>query len=234
MPVLDASAISQRLNSLRELMRKHGVTHYLVPSADPHQSEYVPAWWRRREAISGFTGSAGTAVVGLESAWLWTDSRYHLQAEKELDPAHYTVLREGAPGVPKFTEWLQGAAEGGSVGVDPRVVSVAQERTWRAAAEARGGRFLFVDENLIDAAWVGKPATSKAPLRPLGVEFSGEAPAAKLARVEADEDTLPPLDCTVELAEIPEFRPDDGVSWPQPASTAVSVSASVPSAGQRK
>lgn len=184
MPVLDAAAISQRLTSLRELMRKHGVTHYLVPSADPHQSEYVPAWWRRREAISGFTGSAGTAVVGLENAWLWTDSRYHLQAEKELDPAHYIVMREGAPGVPKFAEWLQGAAEGGAVGVDPRVVSVAQERTWRAAAEGRGGRFLFVDENLIDAAWVGKPATSKAALRPLGVEFSGEAPAAKLARVQ--------------------------------------------------
>ena len=141
----DTSTLAQRLTSLRQLMRTHGVSHYLVPSADPHQGEYVPTWWRRREAISGFTGSAGSALVGLESAWLVADSRYHLQAEKELDPALYVLIREGAVGVPKFTEWLPSVVGAGVLGVDPRVLSGAQERNWLGAVTSRGGRCSFIE-----------------------------------------------------------------------------------------
>src|SRR5688572_18549556 len=78
------SPIPGRLAALRDAMRHHGFSHYLVPTSDPHLSEYPPAWWRRREYLTGFTGSAGTALIGLERAWLWADGRYWLQAEAEL------------------------------------------------------------------------------------------------------------------------------------------------------
>ena len=184
MPAANAKTVSSRLSSLRALMKARGISVYIVPSSDPHQGEYVPTWWRRREAISGFSGSMGTAVISLEAAWLWADSRYWLQAEKELDPAQYTLMKEGAPDMPKFVEWLGGAVKSGALGVDPRVISVKQERDWRSALERTGGRLELVEDNLVDATWTERPAASRNPLRTLGAEFTGEAPEAKLARVQ--------------------------------------------------
>jgi Xaa-Pro aminopeptidase len=184
MPIVNAQTVSQRLNSLRELMRARGIAVYVVPSADPHQGEYVPTWWRRREAISGFSGSMGTAVISHEAAWLWADSRYWLQAEKELDPSQYTLRKEGAPGMKKLVEWLPDVVKAGALGVDPRVISVKQEREWRAALERTGGRLELVDDNLVDATWAERPEASQNAMRALGIEFTGEAPKAKLARVQ--------------------------------------------------
>jgi Xaa-Pro aminopeptidase len=174
-----------RLDALRQALRGRGLTAYIVPTADPHQSEYPPAWWQRRAFISGFTGSQGTAVVGLSAAWLWADSRYWLQAEREIDPAAWLLMRAGAPGAPTFDEWL-GRAFGPEdvLGVDPHVLSVDEERRWRKALAKAGARLELALPNLVDPVWADRPAPSLAPLTPLGTEFSGDAPASKLARLQ--------------------------------------------------
>lgn len=184
MSATTTTPIAERLSGLRAAMRRHGLTHYVIPSADPHQSEYVPAWWRRREWASGFTGSAGTAVVGLEGAWLWTDSRYFLQAEKELDGTTYELMRSGNPGVPSMNEWLADSVGRGVLGFDPRTIALEQERAWRTPIERLGGRIQHVESNLVDELWQGRPEVSLAPFVPLPVRFSGEAPASKIARVQ--------------------------------------------------
>ncbi len=177
---------ADRLAGLRAAMRRAGLTHYVVPTSDPHQSEYVPTWWRRREWISGFSGSAGTAVIGLQGAWLWTDSRYHLQAEKELDASCWELMRSGAPGVPTMDAWLAETVGGGSLGFDARTVCHQDERRWRKGIEGAGGKVQPPDENLVDALWTDRPEPSLAPFEPLAVRFSGEAPASKIARVQAE------------------------------------------------
>jgi Xaa-Pro aminopeptidase len=79
--------VSEKLEKLRQLMRQVGIDYYLIPSSDPHQNEYVPTCWQRRRWISGFTGSAGDVIVGLDQAFLWTDARYFIQARQQLDPS---------------------------------------------------------------------------------------------------------------------------------------------------
>ena len=101
-----ATTVPERLTLLREQMRRIGIHAYLIPSTDAHQSEYVPTCWERRPWISGFTGSAGDVVVTLESAGLWTDSRYYLQAEDQLSGSGITLFKSGLPGVPKLEDWI--------------------------------------------------------------------------------------------------------------------------------
>jgi len=109
---------------LRELMDQHGVDAYIVPSTDPHQSEYVPALWQRRPFISGFKGSFGDVVVTGRMAGLWTDSRYFLQAASQLDEKVYTLFKWGLPEVPSYKDWLAASLGAGEkVGVDPRLLS---------------------------------------------------------------------------------------------------------------
>ena len=102
----DNKTIETRLQQLREEMRREHLSAFIFPSADPHMSEYVPERWEGRKWISGFDGSAGTAVVTLHGAALWTDSRYFLAAEEQLDGTEFTLMRERVEGTPSIAEWI--------------------------------------------------------------------------------------------------------------------------------
>ena len=117
--------ISTRLSQLRESMKENNIDYYFVPTADPHNNEYVPEHWQRRAWISNFTGSAGNVLVGLEQAYLWTDPRYFLQAEMQLDDSLYNVMRNKQVMAPPIDAWLKQHTQNISVGVDPRVISAA-------------------------------------------------------------------------------------------------------------
>jgi Xaa-Pro aminopeptidase len=178
-------SLAARLAALRGIMKEKGLFLLVVPSSDPHSSEYVPACWRRREAISGFAGSAGTALVAADAAWLWVDSRYWLEAGRATDPSLWTIVRQGAPGIPDFADELARlAGKGGAVGVDPGTITVEQEIAWKRALDRKGGRLVPVEANLVDEVWGGgRPERPAAPVEIQPLRFSGEAPASKLARI---------------------------------------------------
>ena len=116
--------IKQRLQSLRKEMKKCNIDAYIIPSTDPHQSEYVPPLWERRKWISGFTGSAGDVAITLNKAGLWTDSRYFLQAEKELKNSTIKLFKIGVPKTPSLNEWLKRETKSGkNIGFDPTLFS---------------------------------------------------------------------------------------------------------------
>ena len=118
-----------RLARLREAMREHEIAAYLVPSSDPHQSEYVPEHWARRQWASGFTGSAGDVVVGLEGGGLWTDGRYHLQARRQLRGTGLRLFPVGEKDVPTIEAHLAKALpREAAVGVDPAVLGMRRAR----------------------------------------------------------------------------------------------------------
>ncbi len=100
------NSIRERVESLREYMRRNGLCAFIIPSTDPHQGEYVPEHWQTRKWISGFDGSAGTAVVTLSDAALWTDSRYYIAAAKQLEGTPFQLMKEGLPETPSIYDWL--------------------------------------------------------------------------------------------------------------------------------
>jgi Xaa-Pro aminopeptidase len=184
MPGKTSSPIAQRLTDLRRLMGEHGLDCYLVFSADEHQNEYAPPYKRRREAISGFTGSAGDVAVCLDEAHLFVDSRYHLQAGEETDPALYRVHRMGAPGEPDLAEWIA-QRRPKRLGLDPFLTSLhVQSRVTDALAKA-GGELVPVEGNLVDRVWRERPPAPRKAIYALPDELTGEAAADKLARVRA-------------------------------------------------
>ncbi len=184
--------IPNRLSLLRERMHsaKHahgaGVDAYIVPSADAHQSEYLPACWKRREYITGFDGSAGDAVIALDSAGLWTDGRYWLQAGEQLKNTGVDLFKAGAQGVPSWQAWLAKLPEGSNVGVDPRTLPRITFETLRSDLERRGVSLVGVDENLIDAVWSDCPPMPDAPIRVHPPEFAGKSSKDKLADLRSE------------------------------------------------
>uniref|UniRef100_A0A7R9VKA2 Xaa-Pro aminopeptidase P n=1 Tax=Chlamydomonas euryale TaxID=1486919 RepID=A0A7R9VKA2_9CHLO len=183
----------ERLASLRKAMAGadggEGVHAFLIPTEDPHMSEYPPGCFARREWISRFTGTAGTAVVTTDKALLWTDGRYFLQAGKELGP-EWTLMKAGTPGCPDIEDWLaEHLPDGGRVGIDPFVHTVDSARKLTSKLEAAGKSLvpLLADGNLVDAAWGSeRPAMPMAPVRVHSDEWSGESVADKVKRTAAD------------------------------------------------
>lgn len=153
---------SDRLAALRQRMVEQGVDYYWIPGTDCHFSEYVPACWQRRQWISGFTGSAGSALVGLEGAWLWTDSRYFLQAQQQLDCEQWQLMRQGIDLA--ILPWLAQQAAGRVLGLDPWLMSVAQWQQWQPQLQQMGLSCLLLPENLLDAVWQDQPAPPDAPI----------------------------------------------------------------------
>ena len=174
-----------RVRALRDEMAQHRVDYYVVPSADAHQSEYVPKAWQRRPWLSGFTGSVGDCVIGREGAWQWADSRYWLQAEAELDPAVWTLMRQGDAGVPNLAAWLGGLPAGSVVGFDPRLVGLAASRDMARQVEGAGARVLPIEDNLVDRVWSDRPSLPLDHAAPWPEAFSGQSVAAKLAALRA-------------------------------------------------
>jgi len=133
-----AEIIADRIKSLRALMKENGIDAYVVPSADPHQSEYVADHWKCRAWLSGFTGSAGTVAVMQPQAGLWTDGRYFIQAEQELKGSGIDLFKLQMPDVPELIDWLaEQVPEHGTVAVDGRQLTVADAERWREKLEKK-------------------------------------------------------------------------------------------------
>ncbi|KAK4462500.1 putative Xaa-Pro aminopeptidase 1 [Cladorrhinum samala] len=174
---------TSRLTALRSLMKEHKVDIYVVPSEDSHASEYIAECDARRAFISGFTGSAGTAVVTLDKAALATDGRYFNQAAKQLD-SNWHLLKTGLQDVPTWQEWASQQSEGGKVvGVDPTLISSSiADKLNESIVKAGGARLEAVKNNLVDLVWADeRPARPSNLIIPLPKEYSGKDTAAKLA-----------------------------------------------------
>lgn len=174
----------EKLAKLRQLMKRQRVQAYFIPSADPHQSEYVPACWKRRQFITGFTGSAGDALVTMGKAGLWTDSRYYLQAERELTGSGFELFKWGLPGVPSWKEWTSKELRAGeTLGFDPQLISHKDYADLEKLFGDRGLRLKSIETNLIDEVWDTRPAPpcGKVVLHPK--KCAGESARSKLERL---------------------------------------------------
>ena len=152
--------IAERLSRLRELMRREHLSAFIFPSTDPHNSEYVPQHWEGRKWISGFTGSAGTAVVTLTSAAVWTDSRYFLAAANELSGTEYQLMKERMPGTPTIAQWLgQELADAPTteVGVDGSCLSAEEVEALVAELRENGGLTLRTNLDPLAEIWTSRP-----------------------------------------------------------------------------
>lgn len=176
--------MKERIAALRGLMKKYGLNAYLVPSTDPHQDEYIPEFWQRRKYISGFRGSAGDVVITHSKAGLWTDSRYFLQAEQELDSKVFMLHKLGMPGVSSIKEWLaEELAKGMVLGADPQVLSHKTYEDLRSYLKDRGIRVKCVPKNLVDAVWKDRPRPPKENIQIHPLRYAGESVNRKLAQV---------------------------------------------------
>ncbi len=172
--------IQERLQALRREMAERNIDIYVVPTSDFHESEYVGEHFKARKFITGFTGSAGTAVITMTEAGLWTDGRYFVQAEKQLSGSTVTLYRMGEEGVPKVDEFIEDKLpEGGCIGFDGRVVNGSWGGKLAAVAERKHGS-LAVNEDLVDRIWEDRPPLSKEPLFLLEERYSGKGTAQKL------------------------------------------------------
>lgn len=177
-------SISERITALRLLMKKHKIDAYIVPSTDPHQSEYVPALWQRRKWISGFTGSAGDMIVTKEQAGLWTDSRYFLQAEEQLRDSGIDLYKIGVAGVPTMIDFLKNNLEKGqTVAIDPRLQTHQQAEQWKAELSDHGLKLNYPDDNLIDRIWKDQPELPDSPIMVWEDKYAGESVESKLQRI---------------------------------------------------
>ena len=175
----------EKLTALRRAMAQRGLTAYLVLTDDFHASEYAGEHFKARAYLSGFTGSAGTLLVLPSRALLWTDGRYFLQAAEQLRGSGIELMRAGERGVPTLADFLCAELTDGSLlGFDARTVSTALARRLGRRLSAKHVRFAG-DEDLVDALWPDRPPLSAEPVWELGVEYTGEARADKLARVRA-------------------------------------------------
>lgn len=174
---------TQRVHKLRDYMHKHGLAAFILPSTDPHNGEYVPGHWMTRQWISGFNGSAGTAVVTMTDAALWTDSRYFLAAGEQLEGTPFRLMRERMAGTPSIGEWLCSLLqEGDTVGIDGWVNSVSTASSLTQELQASG---ILLDTSLDPAAelWADRPAIPTHPVEIQPLEYAGERARHKLARL---------------------------------------------------
>ena len=179
--------VKQRVQALRAKMREQGIDAYLIPSGDPHQSEYVPECWQRRPWISGFTGSMGDVLITASEAGLWADGRYFLQAESQLAGSGIRLFRMGQPGVPTLNEYLgQNLRNGKLLGIDAQTVSVRRAREIEQALHAGGGKLRTLPKNLVDSIWLDRPSLPANEVMALSTRFAGESVSAKLARVRKE------------------------------------------------
>lgn len=174
--------IRERIEKLRDLMKNQEIQAWIVPSADPHQSEYVADRWKSRAWISGFTGSAGTVVIMQDKAGLWTDSRYFIQAAKELEGSGIKLFKMKVEGVPEMEEWLKNQLnDGDTVGFDGKCMSISQTNDLK---EKLGGGINFkTDLDLIDQIWQNRPPVPMAEIENYPAELCGEDRQEKIKRV---------------------------------------------------
>lgn len=178
--------IELRLARLRELMKREHLSAFIFPSTDAHQSEYVADHWRGREWISGFNGSAGTAVVTMESAALWTDSRYFLAAEEQLEGTEYQLMRLKMEDTPTIAEWLGKElqdVQSPEVGLDGMVNSYNYVKDLSYSLRKLGGITLRTNLDPLEQIWENRPSLPANPVEIQPLEYAGETLASKVARI---------------------------------------------------
>lgn len=178
--------IDQRLENLRKLMADRKIDAYIIPTSDPHQSEYLPDHYKERQFISGFTGSAGTAVITPNEAKVWTDSRYFLQAAKELSSSEFELMKMGDEDYPTVEEYLEeNVNEFGKIAFNGNLFSVKE---YKKLSESMGSRTLVSDIDYISNLWKDRPELRKDKVWILGEEYTGESAESKLNRVREQMD----------------------------------------------
>lgn len=184
----DKQTIAARLAALREEMRREHLSAFIFPSSDPHNSEYVPSRWEGRKWISGFDGSAGTAVVTLHSAALWTDSRYFLAAEEQLAGTEFQLMRERVEGTPSIAEWIATEIEGAEsseIGVDGMCMTYAECSDLKTDLKHNGGITVRTNLDILDRIWTDRPSVPLNPVSILPIEYAGESCHDKLGRIRS-------------------------------------------------
>lgn len=178
--------INKRIEELRSWMRENGLSAFIFPSSDPHNSEYVAEHWKSREWISGFSGSAGTAVVTLEHAALWTDSRYFIAAEKELKGTDFKLMKLRVEGTPSVAEWLGtmlSSSETAVVGLDGYVNSLDEVSVLEQELATRGNISVRTDVDPVDELWIDRPVIPNNMVNLHPLEYAGEPISSKISRV---------------------------------------------------
>lgn len=178
--------VLERLSALRKCMEEKNIDVYVVPTADFHQSEYVGEHFKARKFITGFSGSAGTAVITKTEARLWTDGRYFIQAAAQLEGTTVELMKMGEPDVPELNAYIEEVLkEGETLGFDGRVVSVGEGEGYAAIARKKNAKVNY-QVDLIDEIWEDRPVLSEEPAFDLDVKYAGENVASKLARIREE------------------------------------------------
>ena len=176
--------VNQRIEALREVMKREHLAAFIFPSTDPHQGEYVPDHWKGREFISGFNGSAGTAVVTMTSAALWTDSRYFIAAEEQLRGTEFQLMKLKMPGTPTIAEWIgKECAAGAEVGLDGMVNSANEVKELIAELRHQGGITLRTNLDPLARIWPDRPAIPEHVVEIFPMQYAGESCHEKIARI---------------------------------------------------
>ena len=188
--------IGQRLSDLREVMQREHLGAFIFPSTDPHHGEYVPDHWKGREWISGFNGSAGTAVVTMNSAALWTDSRYFIAAEEQLAGTEFQLMKLNVEGTPTIAQWLgeqletttnnTQRAESTEVGIDGTVCSASEVERLIAELRREGGLTLRTNLDPLKQIWYGRPPIPENPIEIHPLEMAGKSCWEKLAEIRSE------------------------------------------------
>lgn len=182
---MKTNEIPGRLSSIRQFMEEKKLDAFIVPTTDAHLSEYPPKHWESRKWISGFTGSAGTAVVTKEKAGVWTDSRYFLQAADELKDTGFELFKMGQADTPDMTEWvIEQAGKGGTVGIDGLVYAASEAKVLKGKLEAKGIRLESAFDPF-EAIWSDRPEIPKNTAFVLPETIAGEPVAGKIGRINA-------------------------------------------------
>ena len=184
--VMNKTEISERIARLREELRREHLSAFIFPTSDPHNSEYTAEHWKGREWISGFNGSAGTAVVTLDNAALWTDSRYFIAAEEQLQGTEFQLMKLKVEGTPSIAEWLgrelKDAADK-AVGIDGMVNSANSIKELISDLRTQGGITLRTNFDPLERIWLERPAIPENPVVIHPLEYAGEPTREKLARI---------------------------------------------------
>lgn len=178
------TSIKQRLERLRLFMQKNGYDAFIIPSTDPHNSEYTPAHWESRKWISGFTGSAGIAVITANTGGVWTDSRYFLQAADQLNESGLILFKERIAGTPSIAEWLETVLpEGGQVAIDGWVFNATEAQNLKQDLEQRGLR-LTTSSDPFEEIWDDRPALPSSPVFIHDIAYAGKPTTEKIQDIQ--------------------------------------------------
>ena len=180
--------IVERIENLRKVMQEKNIDAYIVPTADFHQSEYVGEYFKSRKFITGFSGSAGTAIITKTEGRLWVDGRYFIQAAKQLEGTTVELMKMGEPEVPTIEQYLKETLKSGqTLGFDGRVVSVGEGQEYEKIAKANHAKVNY-NEDLISEIWNDRPELSKEPAFALDIKYTGESTSDKLKRIREEMD----------------------------------------------